>query len=79
MINKIVFKKVKIDNNRLLFFTFLFSLIFSNDFDRCIWVKGETLKEKKQFMMLLHLHLIMVLTKFFCKLGQEAIHIMILI
>ena len=47
MINKIVFKKVKIDKNKLLFFTFLFSLIFSNDFDRCIWVKAETLKEKK--------------------------------
>ena len=42
-----MFKKVKISNLNILIFTFLFSLSLSNDFNKCIWVKSDSMKNKE--------------------------------
>ena len=47
MNNIFIFKKVKINSLITLVFTFLFSSVFSNEFDKCLWVKSETMMNKK--------------------------------
>ena len=42
-----MFKKVKISNLNILIFTFLFSISLSNDFNKCIWVKSDSMKNKE--------------------------------
>ncbi len=43
MINNFIFRKVRLDKFRILFLTFLFSVSFSNNFDKCIWVKADSM------------------------------------
>ena len=47
MNNIFIFKKVKINSFVILIFTFLFSTAFSNDFDKCLWIKSETMQDRK--------------------------------
>ncbi|MAX09980.1 MAG: hypothetical protein CMG13_03840 [Candidatus Marinimicrobia bacterium] len=43
MINNFIFRKVRLDKFKILFLTFLFSVSFSNNFDKCIWVKADAM------------------------------------
>ncbi len=43
MINNFIFRKVRLSKFRILFLTFLFSVSFSNNFDKCIWVKADSM------------------------------------
>ena len=47
MINKFIFKKVRIDKIKILFLTFLFSVCLSEDFDRCIWIKADSMAKRE--------------------------------
>ena len=47
MINKFIFKKVRISKIKILILTFLFSVCFSDNFERCIWVKADSMLEKE--------------------------------
>tara|TARA_B100001142_G_scaffold27541_3_gene24726 strand:- start:7493 stop:8674 length:1182 start_codon:yes stop_codon:yes gene_type:complete len=43
VINNFIFRKVRLDKFKILFLTFLFSVSFSNNFDKCIWVKADAM------------------------------------
>ena len=47
MINKFIFKKVRIDKIKILFLTFLFSVCLSENFDKCIWIKADSMAKKE--------------------------------
>ena len=42
-----MFKKVKIKIFKLLVFTFLFSVLFSNNFHKCVWIKSDSMRDKE--------------------------------
>ena len=47
MINNFISRKVRVDKFKVLFLTFLFSVSFSNNFDKCIWVKADSMVKEK--------------------------------
>ena len=47
MFNNCIFKKVEINIVRWLVFTFLFSFNFGYSFNKCLWIKADSMKDKE--------------------------------